>query len=241
MSSRGAAVLLTCLLTVTLPLAGLAGEATHVVTGSAPLMVSASGLAPSGGRFLVAARGMRDPRFSETVILLVVHDENGTMGLVINRPTKVPLSKALPQISWPDDPPRYLFLGGPVIPQGVSFLLRSRETPEPALRILDGVFHSGSPALLAETAAGKAPGTEFRVFAGHAGWAPGQLDGELKRGDWRVLEAQAEDVFHEPPSEIWQELVQRAEGEWVRLHGCGPATTCSRPGGSATVLARRIR
>lgn len=234
-------IVLTWLLAAPSPLAGPAGEPSRVATGVMPPMLAASGLAPSAGRFLVAAHGMRDPRFSESVILLVVHDGNGTMGLVINRPTKVPLSKALPQINWPDDPPRSLFLGGPVLPQGVSFLLRSGETPEPALKVLDGVFHSGSLALLAETAAGKAPGAGFRVFAGHAGWAPGQLDGELKRGDWRILEAQAEDVFHEPSSEIWQELVQRAEGEWVRLHGCGPATPCSRPGGSVTVLARRTR
>lgn len=186
---------------------------------AAPGPLGAMRVVPDEGRFLVASRGMRDPRFARTVVLLVSHDENGTMGLVINKRTEIPLDEALPGIAWREGGPRFVNLGGPVLTEGMSFLLRAESAPGPAREIVEGVYHSASLALLTEAAGMKDAASRLRVFAGHAGWAPGQLDAELTRGDWHVLNGGAEDIFHEPPSEIWTEMIQRAEAEWVRLPG----------------------
>jgi putative transcriptional regulator len=186
---------------------------------STPPFPSASSTKPSRGKFLVAARRMGDPRFAQTVVLLVAHDQHGTVGLVINRRTSMPLSSVLPGIWKRKDPSQLLFVGGPVQMDGISLLLRSGKDRSGAIRLLDGVYFSTSAALLKQMIAKKETAKRLRVFAGYAGWAVGQLDQELTRGDWYVLDARADEVFHEPPSEIWSELIRRAEARWVRLPG----------------------
>jgi putative transcriptional regulator len=186
---------------------------------SVSLFPSASPTKPARGKFLVAARQMGDPRFAQTVVLLVAHDQHGTVGIVINRRTSVPLSSVLSGIGKRRDPSQLLFIGGPVQMDGISLLLRSKREQSGAIRLLDGVYFSTSAALLKRMIAKKQTAKRLRVFAGYAGWAVGQLDQELERGDWYVLDARAEEVFHEPPSEIWSELIRRAEARWVRLPG----------------------
>lgn len=201
--------------------------------------LSASSTRPSQGQFLVATRRMGDPRFAQTVILLLEHGENGTLGLVINRPTKVKLSEALPEIKERKGRPEFLFMGGPLQVNAISLLLRSKRQRKDALRVLDGVFFSTSAALLKQMTAKERASARLRALAGHAGWAPGQLDRELKRGDWYVLDAQAEEVFREP-LEIWSELIRRAEAKWVQGPGTRSVCPADRADPSAFHLPRRL-
>lgn len=200
-------------------------------------------MSPSQGKFLVSKREMRDPRFAQTVVLLIEHGEKGTMGLVINRRTKLTLSEALPQLESRAGRSEFLFMGGPVQIQAISVLLRSRIQQDGSRRILEGIYFSTSASLLKQIIGGASPGSRFRAFAGYAGWAPRQLDQELMRGDWHVLQAEADDVFHEPPSEIWSELIRRAESKWVRSPEVDPVRIvdrcCSSLGDQFRVTAQR--
>jgi len=181
---------------------------------------------PAKGSFLIASRRLADPNFSRTVILLIAHEGTGSMGVVINRPTPVPLSAALPQVAELRGRPERVFAGGPVDVDRMLLLVRARERPADARLVFGDTYVSGSMEVLREALADERPSSRFRAYVGYAGWAPGQLDSELARGDWHVAPADAETVFERAPGEIWTEIVERVEGQWTRrLPGPGAAPT----------------
>lgn len=161
-------------------------------------------LSPSKGMFLVAGRGMKDPVFNSTVILLVEYGANGSAGLIINRPSPVmKLKDSRPDAGGArgDDP---LFLGGPVEMSMLSALIRSIEPVNDCSPVFPGVCVSADAGLLDENIkAGTGP-DRFRVYAGYAGWAPNQLEMELAGGWWRLVEADAEAIFVKGPAEVWE-------------------------------------
>jgi putative transcriptional regulator len=174
-----------------------------------------SGAQLSKGKFLVASRSLKDPSFSETVVLLIEYERHGAMGLVINRPSEVKLSKVFPQITELQERTDTVFLGGPVARRDLFMLVRSASKPENAHRIFNDIYVSSSRTVLERMIGNTDPGERFRVYAGHAGWAPGQLDHEVSRGAWHILEADAETVFSKAPSKIWPELIRRSSVLWV--------------------------
>jgi len=169
------------------------------------------------GKFLVASRNLRDPNFFETVVLLIDYDRRGAMGLVINRPSKLTLSTVLPNIEGSQHETDTVHIGGPVAISRMLLLIRSDIQPEGAHHVFEDVYVSSSPALLQRMIDESETGERFRVYAGHAGWAPGQLDGELSRGGWHVMQADADTVFGKEPSEIWPELIRRTSVLWTSL------------------------
>lgn len=176
------------------------------------------GVGPSGaklarGKFLVASRKIKDPRFMETVILLTQYGPQGASGLVINRPTEVELSELFPDIEGLKRNAHSLYYGGPVAMDRVQLLISSAGKPEEALPVFDGVYFGLSRDLLERVSDGKAI---FRAYAGYSGWAAGQLEMELKRDDWHVMRADARTVFEADPSTVWPELIQRTEGYHVK-------------------------
>jgi len=176
-----------------------------------------SRLGLSRGKFLVASRGLTDPNFSKTVVLLVDYDRNGALGLVINRPTEVKLSTVLPDMEKLQQLPDTISIGGPVAQNQILLLLRSHSQPEGARRIFDDVYVSSSRATLQEMIDASGSKNQFRVYAGHAGWSPGQLDREVSMGGWHILQADAATIFEKPPSEIWPDAIRRSAAVWVRL------------------------
>ncbi len=189
-----------------------------------------SGVRLSKGKFLVASRQLKDPNFTETVVLLVEYDRSGAMGLVVNRPTEIRLSTVLPDMEGLQDMPDTVYVGGPVAKHQMLLLIRSSSQPDDARRVFDDIYLSSSRALLRKIVDDKDPGQTFRLYAGHAGWAPGQLDQELARGGWHVLQADGATVFEKAPSEIWPELIQRSSALWVRLQwgtGQEPNSRCA--------------
>ncbi len=177
-------------------------------------------VSPARGKFLVADRRIRSSLFSQAVILLVSYSADGAMGLVINRPTNVELSAVLPGIRGIKSGNK-VHIGGPVGIDEMFLLIRSGSRPGESLQVFGDVYMSMSRKTLETIIGRKEKGENFRVYAGYAGWAPGQLEREIARGDWHVLNADAETVFEKKPDAIWPELIERASAQWVRLRGSG--------------------
>jgi putative transcriptional regulator len=163
--------------------------------------------------FLVAARGMRDPNFAQTVVILIDHGAQGAFGLIVNRPTRHTLAEIWPEIAGLDAHP--VFWGGPVFPNRLLFLLRSDDAPQEMRRVIPGV-HLGSDELTLKRIIAEGE-EEFRTYAGYSGWAPGQLDNEISRGDWHLVPAEGRFIFDPEPDEIWDELIQRVDIQVVKL------------------------
>jgi len=187
-----------------------------------------SGAAPSPaarlarGKILVASDRLPDPRFRRSVVLLLEYDDSGALGVIVNRPTDVALATVLPEIAELKDRPETMFLGGPVALDRMILLVRASQAPEPAAKVLDGLFVTPSFDLLRELARGPRESAPFRAFVGHAGWGPGQLDAEVGRGDWDVVPGQASQALTREPAKLWQQLRERAQGDWVRALPSSP-------------------
>ena len=182
----------------------------------------------SKGVFLVASRDLPDPRFRETVVLLTDHSRLGSVGLIVNRPTKLSLAEAFPKVPALEQNTDPVYIGGPVEAQTVHLLIRSGSRPEGFKPVLDSVYVSTDAALLEPLAqSGKDNAETLRVFAGYAGWAPGQLDGEIQRRGWHVMRADPKTIFERNPEDVWSELMRRRapghllEARQGRLPGLG--------------------
>ncbi|MFQ5736473.1 MAG: YqgE/AlgH family protein [Thermodesulfobacteriota bacterium] len=164
--------------------------------------------APAKGRFLVANEHMRDPSFSGTVILLIDYGWKGAVGVVVNRPTDVTLSAALPGVKGIGRTREKVWYGGPVGANRMVMLIRSAKALEGSTRLFADVYASSNRGLVEGFLDGSAKG-EFRFYVGYAGWAPQQLEIEVLQGGWYVMDAAPEEVFSKDPSRVWQELIRR--------------------------------
>ncbi len=164
------------------------------------------------GQLLIASRKLRDPNFFKTVVLMVEHGDHGAMGLVINRPSSVTVTDALAgHFEFPDSR-EVVYIGGPVEPAALFLLHDSQEMDVGEPPIVPGVFVGSSGTAFEHVIRSVADGTRgirYRVVCGCAGWAPGQLEGEIGRGDWLLAPASAEFAFPENPYVLWNELMQQ--------------------------------
>jgi putative transcriptional regulator len=156
------------------------------------------------------------------VVLLLDYAPGGAMGLIINRPSEVKLSTLLPEMEELQQRGDRVYFGGPVAINQMLMLIRSATQPDDSRRILEDTFVSASPKVLEQMVEDAGKGEEFRVYAGYAGWGPGQLDGEVVRGDWFVMSADSRTVFDKAPAEMWPELIRRFSAQWVKLPGRYP-------------------
>jgi putative transcriptional regulator len=171
------------------------------------------------GKFLVASKQLRDPQFFETVVLLIEYDSQGAMGLIINRPTTVKLSEVLPEIEGLQKRSDTIYLGGPVAKNQLMLLIRTASPPEGSRLVFKDIYLSSSQTIIEKMIDNPDTPERFRVYAGYAGWAPGQLDREVSRGGWHILQADEESVFDKTPARIWPELIRRSSALWVRVVG----------------------
>jgi putative transcriptional regulator len=169
---------------------------------------TAHGQPPSKAVFLIARPGMPDPNFRESVVLVVQAAGGGeATGVIINRPTNRSLAELLPSERFESftDP---IFFGGPVAQQGLFALFQEDQYSGAAVPMLPGVWFAVLPDSV-DALVGKPP-ARIRFFSGYSGWAPGQLQGELDRGDWLVVDADAKTLFLKDTSRLWQDMVRRA-------------------------------
>jgi len=165
--------------------------------------------------FLVAKKGMPDPFFRDSVVL-VTNAAVAPIGVIINKPLDVTLAKALPDAEKLKARTERLYFGGPVNANDVIFIFRSKRPVENGLRLLDGIYITGSREILEELLGRDDPVEGLRIYAGHAGWSPGQLEGEIARGDWDLLPADEAAIFAAKPEDLWIEMRRRASATKVR-------------------------
>jgi putative transcriptional regulator len=183
--------------------------------------VTSSSLAPS---LLVAMPQLLDPNFKRAVVLLVHHDDEGTFGLVVNRPSEIPVRQLCQnlEIPWRGDADALLRWGGPVQPDTGWVLFDEGASPDvdDASEVVPGVSMAGSLDALRRIA--HAPPRRLELMLGYAGWGPHQLEDELAQGAWLLAPACAEVVFGVAPDAMWEHV--------VRGLGIDPTTLVATPG-----------
>ena len=163
------------------------------------------------GKLLVATPVLEDPNFHRTVVLLVAHHpDEGALGVVLNRPSELDVSRALPEWGPLAAAPTAVFAGGPVTPEGVLCLGRAAgertvgidgwEAVAKGIGVVD--LNTGP-----ETFAAALDG--LRIFAGHSGWGAGQLEAELETGGWFVVDMEPSDALTSEPAELWRTVLER--------------------------------
>ena len=168
---------------------------------------------PRAGRLLVATLMIGDPNFERAVVLLLDHDEAGSVGVVLNRPTDLEVADALPPWAAVVSGPGVVFEGGPVAAGGVLGLGRAgRAVPHEGWAPLTSGLATVDVSLEPEELGGDVDA--LRLFSGYAGWGPGQLDGEVALGAWWVFDAEPADPFSPDPDELWWEVVGRQGGAY---------------------------
>ena len=167
------------------------------------------------GKRILAGPALKDPNFERTVVLITEHNEDGAMGLVLNRPSEASVEDAVPDLTWVADGGDAVFVGGPVAPNGVIVLA---EWDDPSQAVV-----------LVEPDLGFVPGDaedagavrRARVYAGHAGWGPGQLEAELEEA-WIVEAPQREELFSDEPEGLWAAVLRRMGREFALLSTMPP-------------------
>lgn len=159
------------------------------------------------GAILVANPSMDDPNFQHTVVLILEHGRNGTIGVILNRTTDVLLSEVLPDLVVLKGTQHRLFTGGPVERRQLVLLFRLMDSRPDTRSIVDGIY-MGTPTVLERMLTQPRPTETFRAFSGFAGWAPGQLEYELLDEAWGVLPAGSLNIFDKDPATLWRDAIR---------------------------------
>lgn len=168
-----------------------------------------SDLAPAPGILLIAPPILDDPNFERSVVYLCQTDADGAFGLVLNQPTDLLLAALLDGFERYDRPVQ-IRQGGPVQPETLHVLHRAPGLVDGGEDLPGGVTWGGDLESLVEAfASNDADAEDFAFFLGYAGWAPGQLDEEIARGDWLLTTARAEDLFETAPEDLWKAVLRR--------------------------------
>ena len=182
------------------------------------------------GKLLVASRDLGDPNFAETVVLLVHCDGEDVVGLVVNRRTKVPISRALEELKGAKGRSDLVYAGGPVGQSGVLALLRSRAKVEDADRVFGDVYLvTAAPSLEKAMAAGT-EADALHIYLGYAGWTAKQLAAEVELGAWYIFSGDAAVVFAVNPEGVWSRLIRTTEDSVASLTSLRAAAIFPRLG-----------
>lgn len=175
------------------------------------------------GRLLVAGPAIADDNFHRTIVLVLEHGEEGAVGVVLNRPSETPLAHISEELSGLAAPPGLVHVGGPVSPAAAVCLgrarldasLRERGDEAPGVSLLFGRVVSVDLDQAVE-ALGEVV-EELRLFAGYAGWAAGQLEGEVALGGWFIVDRSDDDVFSAAPKCLWRQVLRRQPKQSLAL------------------------
>jgi len=170
------------------------------------------------GHLLIAGPALVDPNFWRTVVLVGEHNEEGALGVVLNRSSETPVGEALPELAELAEGMGPVHVGGPVQPSAVVVLADFADVENADSLVLESVGFL--PAEVDPNALGDL--RRARVYVGYAGWGPGQLDGELEEGSWIVEPARPEDVFTDDPEGLWSNVLRRKGGPFAVLAAMPP-------------------
>lgn len=162
------------------------------------------------GVILVASRDLRDRVFAQSVIVIATDDDDGTMGIMLNRQASLPLNRAL---DWPEAKGRTepAFLGGPIETGEALAILRSAAAPARAVHVFKDIYAAADGRLVRLKLADGVGPDQFRLFLGYTGWGPGQLDTEIEDGVWIALPPNPELIFDPDPATLWDRLTRLIE------------------------------
>ncbi len=164
---------------------------------------SADDAKPLTAILLVARGELPDPNFKDSVVLVVNNIAPVPGGVILNRPTTIGVARLFPDLERLARLDDKVYFGGPVQMTSVSFLFRADTPPEHATQVLDGVCISTNPELLRKLLGRERPMDGLRIFIGYSGWAPGQLEAEIARGDWTLAPANPETIFSGKSARPW--------------------------------------
>ncbi len=164
------------------------------------------------GQLLVASPAIGDPSFARSVVLVVDHDRDGALGIVLNRPTETVVQVAVPEIAGLFGEDDVVHDGGPVQPDALLTMAEFRDPADAALLVLGRVGMVGG-----EHDPQRSNVDRARAYAGYAGWAPGQLDREHANGDWIAVPARPDDLFRGDADELWTVVLERLGGPYAHL------------------------
>jgi putative transcriptional regulator len=163
------------------------------------------------GRLLVATPALADPNFKRAVVLILDHDNDGALGVVVNRPTEVAVTDILPMWEPVVSGPDVVFQGGPVSLDSALGLVAVPPGDEPiGVRRLHNSFGLVDLDTPPEVVLGGV--LQMRIFAGYAGWSPDQLESEIADGAWYVVDAETSDPFTPEPKDLWRMVLRRQTG-----------------------------
>ncbi len=174
------------------------------------------------GMLLLATPALLDPHFTDSVVLLLDVDDDGALGVILNRPSPVPVAEVLEPWGEVVAEPEVLFQGGPVSTDGALAvgLLADADVAPVGFRMVDGALGIVDLDTPVELIDGSLAG--LRIFAGYAGWGAGQLEEEIEEGSWYVVPGQAPDAFRLDPSDLWRDVLRRQPGQ-LAWHSTRPA------------------
>lgn len=164
---------------------------------------------------LVAHPRMDDPNFSQTVVLVAFPQDSGPMGVVLNRPIGATLGELFEEDEAVRGRQDMVHAGGPVQPDGLLFVFRATEHPVKALPVIDDIYLSADGKLFDVLVRKTEEAASQRYYAGYAGWAEGQLDAEVERGDWYVLPMDVDVLYTMPEESMWETLLTRATSKFA--------------------------
>jgi putative transcriptional regulator len=170
---------------------------------AAPSLTSAADNKRLTAILLIAQGDLRDPSFADSVVLVMNHLGPAPVGLVVNRPTEMPVSRLFPDLKQLAALQDKVYFGGPVQLTSVWFLFRATRPPAHAVEAFSGIYLSANRELLLQLLAREKPMDNLRIFIGHAGWAPGQLEAEIERGAWALEHADADAIFKGKSEHPW--------------------------------------
>jgi putative transcriptional regulator len=146
---------------------------------------------------------MPDPYFADSMVLVMNNLGSSPIGVIVNRPTNTSVAELFPDLKRLARLQDKVYFGGPVDFMAVWFLFRAATPPARAIQAFDGVYLSGDRELLLQLLGRDKPLDGLRIFVGHAGWAPGQLEDEINRGAWNLGRADAEAIFNGKSERPW--------------------------------------
>jgi putative transcriptional regulator len=163
------------------------------------------------GHLLVASPMLGDPNFARTVVAIANHDEDGALGIVLNRPSDTEVGEAVPELEGVVDGDEIVYVGGPVQPASIVVVAEFEDPAEAAFLVVGDIGlvsdRTGLERLGDATA-------RRRIYAGYAGWGPGQLEAEIEREDWILEPARPEDVFADDALDLWSRVLERKGGQF---------------------------
>lgn len=168
---------------------------------------------PEKGDLLISEPYLPDPNFERTVILLCAHDENGSLGYVLNQASKVVFEDLVKDVFNFDEK---IYIGGPVQQDTLHFLHKSEDPTLSGQQVAQGIYWGGDyDRLLEMIKLGQVNGEEFRFFVGYSGWSAGQLQDELDAKSWFVYKNASSDlVFGTPPEKLWRKVLGELGGKF---------------------------